>query len=141
VSIDENKKLVRRCLECFATGDYDGFLSCLSDDESFSWSVPGQSPHRVTHTKEQYAALIKQNHARLCPNGLSFEIVGMTAEGDRVAVELVGDHELPDGVRYRNEWHVLFELQNGKIHTVRDYHCTFHVVEVFGTPDAPRYSP
>jgi hypothetical protein len=57
---------------------------------------------------------------------------GITAEGDRVAVEAVSDGETLDGKRYLNQYHFLFEFKNGKFTAVCEYMDPMHVREVFG---------
>jgi len=48
-------------------------------------------------------------------------ITGTTAEGDRVAVESRGNFEFEDGRAYRNSYHHLFELRDGRVTAVREY--------------------
>ena len=48
-------------------------------------------------------------------------ILGTTAEGDRVAVESRGNFEFEDGRVYRNSYHHLFELREGRVVAVREY--------------------
>lgn len=48
-------------------------------------------------------------------------IIGTTAEGDRVAVESRGNFEFADGSYYRNSYHHLFVVRDGKVTSVREY--------------------
>ena len=64
------------------------------------------------------------------PNGLHFDIVAMTAEGDRVAVEASSEGEHVSGQTYSNEYHFLFEFSNGKLKTLREYMDTERVTDV-----------
>lgn len=48
-------------------------------------------------------------------------IIGTTAEGDRVAVESRGNFEFEDGRTYRNSYHHLFELHDGRVTAIREY--------------------
>lgn len=48
-------------------------------------------------------------------------ILGTTAEGDRVAVESRGNFEFEDGRAYRNSYHHLFELRDGRVIAIREY--------------------
>jgi ketosteroid isomerase-like protein len=62
-------------------------------------------------------------------------IKGMVAEGDKVAVEVVGDGRLRDGRRYQNEYHFLLTVRDGKVVAVREYLDTQHVVATwFASP-------
>jgi hypothetical protein len=46
---------------------------------------------------------------------------GITAEGDRVAVEAESYGETASGKIYNNLYHFLFEVRGGKIQAVREY--------------------
>ncbi len=48
-------------------------------------------------------------------------IIGTTAEGERVAVESRGNFEFADGRYYRNSYHHLFVVRDGKVIGVREY--------------------
>ncbi len=64
--------------------------------------------------------------------GIRLSLTGITAEGNRVAVEAVSDDETLEGKRYLNQYHFLFEFKNGKFTAVREYMDPMHVREVFG---------
>ncbi|MEM9621657.1 MAG: hypothetical protein AAF993_08415, partial [Pseudomonadota bacterium] len=64
--------------------------------------------------------------------GVQLTPTGITAEGDRVAVEAVSSGETLDGKTYNNEYHFLFVCRNGKLTAVREYMDPMHVREVFG---------
>ena len=55
------------------------------------------------------------------PEGLSFKIVGMVAEGDKVAVEAESDGAHASGVNYHNHYHFLFTLRDGKVVQMKEY--------------------
>jgi ketosteroid isomerase-like protein len=48
-------------------------------------------------------------------------ILGTTAEGERVAVESKGNFEFTDGRTYRNNYHHLFVVRDGRVVGVREY--------------------
>ena len=52
---------------------------------------------------------------------LEFSIDAITAEGDRVAVEVRSKGQLADGSPYGNCYHNLFVLRDGKIALLREY--------------------
>lgn len=60
------------------------------------------------------------------------EVVGITAEGDRVAVEVRGEMVFPDRV-YRNEYHNLLIVRDGRIVSGREYMDTRAVALAFST--------
>jgi uncharacterized protein len=61
----------------------------------------------------------------------SFEILGMTAEGDRVAVEAESRFHTVSGRLYNNQYHFLFVIRNGKIVRFNEYLDTALMLEHF----------
>ncbi len=59
-------------------------------------------------------------------------ILGVTAEGDRVAIEAEGYAELVNGKIYRNRYHYLFLFQDGLVRESRLYNDTAHAAEIRG---------
>lgn len=59
-------------------------------------------------------------------------ILGTVAEGNKVAVEAVGDMTLKDGRNYQNTYHHVMEFKNGLIVSAHEYFDTAYVKEKFG---------
>ena len=57
---------------------------------------------------------------------------GVTAEGDRVAIEAEGRAELKNGRIYANRYHYLFVFRDGKICRAKLYNDTKHAAEIQG---------
>lgn len=57
---------------------------------------------------------------------------GITAEGDRVAIEAEGHAELTNGKIYRNRYHYLFIFRDGKVCRAKLYNDTQHAKEIQG---------
>jgi ketosteroid isomerase-like protein len=72
------------------------------------------------------------NLFRQMQNGLEMTVIGMVAEGDKVAVEVRSHADLIDGRVYENQYHMLFTLRQGKIVEVREYADTLLIVHLFG---------
>lgn len=53
------------------------------------------------------------------------EIVGMTEEGDRVAIETRNAVPLRNGNRYENNYHWLFVIRDGRFTEMREYTDTW----------------
>jgi ketosteroid isomerase-like protein len=64
------------------------------------------------------------------PDGLRFEILGMVAEGDKVAVEATSEGEHISGKTYSNEYHFLFEFRDGKLVRLKEYMDTEQITDV-----------
>ena len=64
------------------------------------------------------------------PKGLTFTVLDMVAEGDKVAVEATSEGEHVSGQTYSNEYHFLFEFHNGKLLKLKEYMDTEQVTDV-----------
>ena len=58
---------------------------------------------------------------RLFPAGIRFRVHGITADGQRVAAQVDGSAQTPDGRRYDNTYHFLFEFADGRVRNVSEY--------------------
>jgi len=134
MSIDANKEVVNRFFARITAQDIDGTLVLLAD--SFEFWVAGD-PQRFalggSKNRTQYAELLRAFFPTF-PNGFTFARKGMTAEGDRVAVEAEWIGETNRGKRYHNRYHILFDVRDNKIQSMREYHDTLHAQEVLLGP-------
>lgn len=64
------------------------------------------------------------------PNGIKLTVTGVTAEGDRVAVEMDAEGVAAIGGEYHNHYHDLLEIRDGKIVAGREYLDTAHTTDV-----------
>jgi ketosteroid isomerase-like protein len=63
---------------------------------------------------------------------LAFNLRGMIAEGDRVAVQADSYGEMLNGKIYDNAYHFIFAFADGLIREVLEYCCTYTAFTVFG---------
>src|SRR5688572_24926536 len=130
MSAEKNKNVVLSFFENFSAGKVDAALAMLAD--TATWWVAGNPEKFVlagTKTKAQFAELLNGIGAAM-PKGLRVTPKGLTAEGDRVAVEAESYGETATGKIYNNLYHILFEVRDGKIQAVREYLNTMHAKEV-----------
>ena len=125
-----NKALVASFLAAFSESRFDDALDLLHD--SATWWVAGKTGISGDYTKEGFRQLATGVVAGT-KYGVRLNASGVTAEGNRVAVEAVSDGETLEGRRYENQYHFLFECQDGLITAVREYMDPMHVKEVFET--------
>lgn len=134
MSTDRNKAIARRFFELFSTGDVDGALALMHEDAT--WRIPGKkdlSPTAGVYTKERIGRLFHRMLDRLC-DGLRMTVVSSLAEDDRVALEVTSSGDLKNGRHYRQEYHFLIELEDGRIRAVREYLDTQHAHDVWVAP-------
>jgi ketosteroid isomerase-like protein len=127
VSAAENKLIVERFFDSLSRGDVQAVVDAYSDDGT-CWTA-GTLPFSGTKPKPVIAELTKQILATF-PEGLHFAITGITAEGDRVAVESESHGRHASGRLYQNQYHFLFRLRAGQIVEMREYLDTMRADEV-----------
>ena len=125
-----NKAVVTSFWEAFSASSFDDALALLTDDAS--WWVAGTTDISGTYDKAQFAELVA-GVADGTENGVQVTPSRMTAEGDRVSMEATSYGLMKDGKEYKNIYHFMHELRDGKICAVREYMDTEHVTEVFGS--------
>ena len=114
---------------CFA-GHMEAALALLAEDAT--WWVMGD-PEKIKLTGTRDMARIKRYLAfvsRAYPNGIEVEFTGVTAEGERVAVEAVSSATMGDGRPYGNSYHFLVQVRNERVVGVREYLDTQYVHEM-----------
>lgn len=138
MSLDANKRLVRDFLDHYAHARYDAALAMLAPDSR--WWIPGH-PQEFPAAGWADKATVERRLAanlKLLPHGIEIIVGDMTAEGDRVAVEAESKAKLVDGTLYHNRYHFLFVVREGRIHAVKEYLDTLHVVNTLGNARAGR---
>jgi ketosteroid isomerase-like protein len=119
-----NKETALRFVESMSVGQMD--LSLLTDD--VQWWVPG----RGTMSKAAFLDLAGTFQS-LVKDRISLTVHGVTAEGDRVAVEAESHGELKNGKIYNNTYHFLFVFRDGKICLSKEYNDSAHAAWAMGT--------
>jgi len=119
-----NQQVVEGFFSALNEGAIDKAFTAVSDD--VKWWVPGALPFSGTKTKAGYlqiAGMIQQGF----PQGLRFELHGVTVDGERIAVEAESRGEHRNGKSYNNHYHFLFVVRDGQIVAVKEYMDTQHL--------------
>jgi hypothetical protein len=127
MSAEQNKQIVTDFLKSFSAGDFEAALEVIAEDGT--WWVAGSMPISGIRTKAEFAELLG-GVGDMLEGPIVIDPYAMTAEGDRVAVEATSKGEHVNGKSYRNEYHFLFVLKNGKIREVKEYLDTMHANDV-----------
>lgn len=133
MTIEENKDVVRRFFKAFEDGDLDQILGLITDD--FTWWIPPTTIASGTYPRDQWIELITASLADLAAP-MSFKLGELTAENDRVSIIVAGNAPLKNGKVYKNHYHILFWLSDGKISVGKEYQDTYHVGEIYGFPNS-----
>jgi len=127
MSAEDNKKIVLGLLEAMSASNQSAVASALAD--SATWWVAGSFPLSGTKTKAQFLELFG-GVGGATEGGLRLTCKGITAEGDRVAVEAESYAKLKNGRVYNNQYHFLFTVRDGKVQAVKEYLDTIHANEI-----------
>lgn len=120
-----NKEVAAAFLRAIEDGDEHRLTELLAP--SFHWWVAGWGDRSRKEFLEALSRTINGFSSR------SLIPTGFTSEGERVAVEAEGRFERP-GLVYRNIYHYLFVIHDGRIASGREYFDTAAAKAAFGPP-------
>ena len=124
------KQVVRDFLATFSNGDVPGVVASMTADATWwvSGSIEGMSG---TYDRDAFGPLMAGAAALYREGRLQITPSAMIAEGDKVAVEAESFATMADGRIYRNRYHLLVEVSDGKVRRVREYMDTLHARDIF----------
>jgi ketosteroid isomerase-like protein len=125
---ETNKQLALRFLDCAFNMRMDEAISMLTDDATW-WVIGDPQRLKVAGQKdnEQTVRMMKNLH-KVLPQGMAHRITGITAEHDRVAVEVEAEGSWKGGTLYRNTYHFLLRVRDNRISVIREYMDTMQVL-------------
>jgi ketosteroid isomerase-like protein len=127
MSAATNKKLVEQIYADAANRSGTTFVDHLADD--VCWVVTGQYSWSRTFKGKDAVLNGLMGHFRSLfaerPRTVAHHLI---AEGDIVVVEAKGDNVTKTGVRYDNDYCMVWRLENGKVKEIREY-CDSALVE------------
>ena len=116
-TIKKNKEIAIKFFEALSSGS-EAYLDFYNDD-SIIWTA-GNNAIGGTRTKKEIIDFA-QGILAAFPTGITFNITGMTAENERVAVEVSGEAIHASGEAYNNKYHFLLTIKNKKIIELKEY--------------------
>jgi ketosteroid isomerase-like protein len=122
MGIEENRATALELVASLGAGSPD--LSLMTEDAA--WWAPG----RGTYGNAEFAGIARAFAGMFAAPSI-ITVHGVTAEGDRVAIEAEGHAELTNGKTYRNRYHYLFIFRGGKICEARLYNDTAHAASMW----------
>jgi ketosteroid isomerase-like protein len=126
----ENKKVALAFFESLSAGNISAALDLIADDLDW-WLAgkPGQFALAGRKNKQEFTDMLTAIEKGM-PNGIRLTITAVTAEDDRVAVEMNADGVSATGKEYHNQYHDLLVIRDGKIHAGKEYLDTAHAQDV-----------
>jgi uncharacterized protein (TIGR02246 family) len=132
----ETKVLVQQFFDALNAGDAETIANSYTPDGSIQ--TMGNTLISGVFNREQ----ILQSAAGIFdvfPKGLTFTVLGMVAEGNKVAVEATSEGEHVSGQIYTNEYHFLFEFRGDKVLRLKEYMDTEQVTDVLCRGQRPPF--
>lgn len=115
---EANKKITATFLKALGSGDVETLSSVVTGDV-----VAVTAGYSAVSGPRDHDLILRICGAmpQITQSGIDFEILHMTAEGDRVAVEVQGHSVTASGKRYDNQYHFLFFIRAGKVCKLMEY--------------------
>jgi ketosteroid isomerase-like protein len=126
MGIAENKKVIRDYFDTLGKGDFPTALGYFAED--ITWWVLPSSPLAGTYVGKNAVLDLFGKGTGLYDASVPLqpEVVGLVAEGDKVACELIISGRTAKGQDYKNHYHFLFEVKGGKITGAKEYVDTLY---------------
>ena len=125
--IQANKRVCTQFFSLVCAREYDRAMQLLQED--VEWWVNGDLPTSGTyHGRDAVTdlfGLLRDN----VPAGLKIHFTAITAEEDRVAIEMNSEGDFANGRAYRNIYHMLFWVRDGLISKAHEYFDTKYTAE------------
>jgi ketosteroid isomerase-like protein len=135
--LQKNKDLVRAILKHI--GDFNiQEIGKLVTDDVIWWVNGGGQDGQYFYGKEASLKLIGVVGDNLVDSKIRLEILGMIAEGDRVAVEVRSYGTMKNGNEYRNSYHEIYEIRDGLVALCKEYADTKYSADVGIRPRGPQ---
>ncbi len=125
--IDENKRLTRVFFEAMQRGDADAIADTYADDGRVV--TMGSTLISGSRGKEEIRSFAG-GVLEAFPGGLAFNILNMTAEDNRVAVEATSTGTHASGKEYCNHYHFLLTWRDGELLELKEFMDTEHATDV-----------
>lgn len=133
MSATENRKLIEEIFVGLERGNGSAFVRSLADD--FCWTLIGDTAWSGTYRGKAAVRreLLDPLFAQFADQYVN-HLVGIIAEGDRVAVECRGRVTTKEGKTYANTYCWVCRIENGKLKELLEYMDTAHLNEALQPP-------
>ena len=107
----------------------DAAIDLLAPDANW-WVIGDPAKVKVSGLKDRpRIERMLANLRKVFPDGMEGSIDGVTAEGERVAIEARSTARSATGPIYRNQYHFLLQVRAGRVVQVREYMDTLGLFE------------
>jgi ketosteroid isomerase-like protein len=135
--VETNKAFIASFLLAVGKGDAQAIMEAYAPDGYCE--TMGRTLISGRFSRDQIASAANRIFDAF-PAGVEFEILTMTAEDDRVAVEAISKAVHVSGQPYSNHYHFLFQLRDGKIAIMKEFMDTELVTDIICSGHRPASS-
>ena len=107
-------------------GDFASLQQLYADD--LVWVIKGHSPQSAEMTRDQIVAVQNKLPELDTLTPFKLDLLYITANDERASVEFTSELPFRDGRVYKNQYHFLLFVENGKIKRGHEYLCTWTAV-------------
>lgn len=131
MTLQDNKQAVLAFCARFKNANVLDLLDAMTEDATL-WIIgrpdlfSGAGTRSRADMERIWTGLFSQ-----MTDGLEMRVIGMVAEGDKVAAEIRSHAQLTDGRVYENQYHMLFTFRYGKIAEIKEYADTLLIQHMF----------
>ena len=125
--VENNKALTLRFFDAMQRGDADAIADTYADEGRVL--TMGNTLISGSRGKEEIRGFAG-GVLEAFPSGLIFNILNVTAEDDRVAVEATSEGLHASGKNYSNHYHFLLTWRDGQLLELKEFMDTEHATDV-----------
>jgi uncharacterized protein len=114
-----NKDIAVKFLNALGGGDAATVGALITEDVEAI--TPGTGAICGTRNHAVMMAIAEAFPKIMKDNGITFKVLNLTAEGDRVACEAEGYSTMLNGKSYNNTYHFLIFIRDGRIYKIKEY--------------------
>lgn len=129
-----NKQIVLAFLDALSRGDREAARAAFHEDARWKYppSLGGPGVHEGRDAIFDVYFAIDEKLYETGTREYDIEVLSAVAEGNRVAVEMRHRGRTLRGAPYETDYHVLYELRDGRIGEVHEYFDSLYVWRLFG---------
>lgn len=120
---DTPEQVAREYMRRWNAGDFEGLTELFADD--MVWCIKGFCPQSGEYPREMIAGMLKLIPKFDTVEPFLLDVTNLVANDKCAAVEFTSTMKFRDGRVYRNEYHFLLFVENGKIKRGHEYLCTY----------------
>jgi hypothetical protein len=134
--IEANKQLCRQFFVHLENSDVDAAFALCEEAEGCGWMDPRRTGDQPSSSYPDRRRALRWFLSQM-KDGIHFDVQRITAEDDRVAMQMAGRAAMVNGRDYDQIYHMLFEVESGRIRRIWEYAdpiMTMHALEGLERP-------